>query len=99
MAYPKLQTKRPRKRELKTVPAEGSRARLLELSKHGVGRKAVHEFTGLDHKTLREIKNGNSRYVRRATQDVIFSVPTNAHCDHALVSASKTQRMIRAMLK
>ena len=97
MAHPKRKTKEPRWRELTTVLAGRSRRRLITLSRRGVGRKAVHEFTGLDHKTLREIKSGATKYVRRSTHALIFSVPFNAHCDKALIPARKTWQMVTAL--
>jgi hypothetical protein len=99
MAHPKLKTKKPRYRELQTVSAGRSRRRLITLSRHGVGRRAVHEVTEIDHRTLARIKNGKTKYVRRETQELIFSVSLNAHCDHALVRASETRRMIRTLTK
>jgi hypothetical protein len=97
MAHPKRKLKHPRGRELKTVPAGRSRQRLNILSKRGVGRKAVHEVTGLDHHTLRAIRSGKTKYVRRETQELIFSVPFDAHCDHALIDATDTQKMIEVL--
>lgn len=94
MAHPKRQCKRPRDRELKTIPAGRTRRRLITLSKSGIGRKAVVEFTGLDHRTLAKIKNGRTRYVRKETCDLIFSVPFNAYCDRALIDARPTIKLI-----
>lgn len=98
MAHPKYRTKQPRREELKTVPAGRSRNRLILLSQKGIGRKAVHECTGLDHRTLARIKNGKTRYVRKESRDLIFSVPFNAHSDMALIDSSKTQKLISRLL-
>ncbi len=98
MAHPKYQTKQPRRLELKTVPAGRSRQRMLMLSRAGVGRKAIHEHTGLDHRTLARIRNGQTKYVRRETRDLIFSVPFDGHCDKALINAQRTWRLINRML-
>lgn len=98
MAHPKYITKNPRKVELKTVPAGRSRQRILTLSKRGIGRKAVHEVTGLDHRTLAKIKNGRTKYVRRETQRLIFSVPFDAHCDRAVIDGARTRKMIEELV-
>lgn len=98
MAHPKHITKRPRKRALKTVPAGRCRQRILKLSKHGVGRKAIHEHTGLDHRTLAKIRNGRTKYVLRETHELIFSVPFDGHCDKALVDARPTIRLINKLV-
>jgi hypothetical protein len=99
MAHPKCQTKQPRRVELKTVPASRCHQRILALSKHGVGRKAIHEHTGLDHRTLARIRNGQTKYVRCETRDLIFSVPFDGHCDKALIDAKPTWKMIDRMLR
>lgn len=99
MAHPKRTTKRPRKRELRTMLAGRTRRRLITLSQVGVGRKAVHEFTGLDHKTLRQIKNGSTKFVRRSTRDLIFAVPFNAFCNKALIDAGATQKRIAKLVQ
>lgn len=99
MAHPKRKLKKPRGRELKTVPAGRTRQRMLTLSRHGLGRKAVHEVTGLNHRTLQRIKTGKTKYVRKETQQLIFSVPFNAHCDRALIDAGPTVKLIDRIKK
>lgn len=98
MAHPKRFTKQKRDQELRTIPAGRSRRRLLTLSKYGMGRKAVAEFTGLDHRTLQRIKTCKTKYVRRATQELIFSVPFNAYCDRAVIDARATVSRINRLL-
>lgn len=99
MAHPKRTTKKKRYRELATVPAGRARRRLITLSKKGVGRKAVHEFTGLDHRTLQRIKATKTKYVRKVTQELIFSVPFNAFCDRAVIDARPTVSRINRLLE
>ena len=98
MAHPKRITKRPRPAPLKMVTAGRSRLRLIKLSRAGIGRKAVHEITGLDHRTLAHIKNGRTKYVRKETRDLIFAVAFDAHCDRALVDARPTWKRINRMV-
>lgn len=99
MAHPKLSTKHPRWRELSTVLAAKTRQRLLVLSRRGIGRRAVHEVTGIDHRTLARIKNKQTKYVRIETRDLIFSVPFDAHCDRAVISGAKTRHMIARLIE
>lgn len=98
-SWKKRISERKRRGGLKTIPAGMIRSRLRALSEAGVGRKAVHEVTGIDHRTLAKIKNGDTRYVRRATADLIYAVPFNAFCDRALIDGNETRRLIRQMTK
>lgn len=98
MAHPKQLTKRPRPVALKTVPSGRTRQRLRTLSQNGIGRKAVHEVTSIDLRTLARIKSGQTKYVRRETMRLIFSVPFDAHCDRAVISGTKTRRMIEHLI-
>ena len=94
MAHPQARYNGTRKQPLATVRAGRSRRRLLILSKRGIGRKAVSEFTSLDHRTIQRIKNGRTKYVRRETQELIFSVPFNAFCNRAVIDSGPTLKLI-----
>lgn len=85
---------RERRGGLSTIPAGRTRQRLQTLSRVGIGRKAVHEFTGIDHRTLGRIKNGQTQRVRKETRELIFSVPMNAFCDKAVIDGTATRRLI-----
>lgn len=72
---------------------------MLLLSRRGIGRKAIAEITGLDERTLGRIRNGQTRFVRRGTQELIFSVPFDAHSDGALVDARPTLQLVKRLTR
>jgi hypothetical protein len=79
------------------VSATPARQHLRELSRQGVGCKAVAEASDVGRTAIVEIVSGRRRRIRRTTRDAILEITTEAAADGAYISASETQRMLREL--
>lgn len=80
------------------VQADKSRRHLEYLSRHGVGRRAVADASGVSCTVIAEIRSGSKANVRRETERKILAVTRDAHSDHALIPANRTKRQIEELI-
>jgi hypothetical protein len=81
------------------VPADKARAHMKYLSKMGVGKRAVAAACDVSLTILEEIKMGRKATIRAQTERKILAVTESSVSDGAKVSAVKTWRLIREMLR
>lgn len=81
------------------VPASAARVHLAQLSAQGVGRRAVAAATDIPESTLGYVNNGTRPHLRLVTEQKILAVSVDAISDGALVDASETWRLLRALIK
>jgi hypothetical protein len=75
------------------IDAGPSRARLLALRAAGVGRRTVHDRTGLAVSVIARIANGDIRRVRRPTETAILAVTADV-APGSLIPAGPTWLLI-----
>lgn len=102
-AYARMQTKRQRRiRDGKTDPvlvdAREARRHLRWLARQGIGLRTVEDITGLNRKTLAEIRDGTSQRTRPATAERILAVGKHRARDGAYVDAAPTWKLIDDLL-
>jgi hypothetical protein len=81
------------------VDAAPAREHLKKLSAAGVGRRAVHEATGVANTVLSDILSGRKLKVMARTSKEILGVDEGALADGARVPAWRTWRRINKILK
>lgn len=81
------------------VSAELARAHLAELSKVGVGYKAVADACDVAHSILQRVAAGSKKKIRADTERKILSVDKGAAADGARIPARETWADIRALLR
>lgn len=81
------------------VPADRARAHLLELSRQGVGRRAVRDCSDVAESVLLEVRAGRKTHIRARTERLILAVTAAQASDHALVSAKPSKRLIANLLE
>lgn len=79
------------------VPTNRARRHLRLLSKHGIGRRAVHDATDISDTVLHDIKTGRKKRIRRNTERLILAVDAGVVADGALVDAAPVWRMIEKL--
>lgn len=80
------------------VPADRARAHLAELSKRGVGRRAVAAACDVAESALAAIAAGDQVQLRADTERRILGVDAGAAADHAVVKGTRTWAAIRKLL-
>lgn len=80
------------------VSAEPARAHLAELSRLGVGRRAVQAAADLSGSVLLAIIHGHKTQIRMRTERAILAVTTACASDHALIDAGPTWLLIDELL-
>jgi hypothetical protein len=56
------------------VDAKGARAHLIELSKHGIGRRMVERLTGVASTVIWDVRKGRKLQIRARTEKLILGV-------------------------
>jgi hypothetical protein len=102
-AYCRLATKRKRRIDRgKTAPvlvdAAPVRAHLLWLLDKGIGTRVVAHETGLNRKTIKELRDGTTTRVRPARAEAILAVGTHRAHPGTLVDAKATWRLLDELL-
>jgi len=82
----------------KIVPANRAREHLLQLSKLGVGRRAVRAATDVAESILHQIAKGRRLQIREETERRILAVDESARADHSLVDAAPTWKLLDELL-
>lgn len=80
--------------DTKYVDAGETREHLIWLSSIGVGRRTIAARTGLEPKTIRDIRIGETRRVLASTADRILAIGKSARPGATLVDASPTWALI-----
>lgn len=81
------------------VASAAARQHLVELSKQGVGRRAVAAATDISRTILHQIRTGQRMQIRATTEARILAVDGAAASDAAIVDARPTWRRIRRLRK
>ena len=81
------------------VEASRARKHLQYLSRCGVGRRTVHNITGISLTVLFRIKTGTRKYIRAQNERKILSVGIAARRGSTLVSGHQTLRRIDLLIK
>lgn len=79
------------------VSAERARAHLVELSKAGVGRRAVAAACDVGESAIAAIAAGEQTQLRAETERRILAVDAGAAADHAVVRGAPTWAAIREL--
>jgi hypothetical protein len=80
------------------VPAWRARRHILALSRKGVGRRALAEASDVGETCIQQIKNAQKTHIRKRTERKILAVTPEAISGAALISASRTQKLIGKLL-
>lgn len=80
------------------VPGDKARAYIRNLSRQGVGRRAIGAASDVGDTTLSAIRSGRKRQIRARTERAILAVTKAMASDHALVSAGRTWQRIHELL-
>lgn len=80
------------------IPADTARKHLLKLQRAGIGRRTIHDISGVAENIIAGVRNGTLPNLRRDTEDRILAVTVDAVPDSALVSARPTWKLLNALL-
>lgn len=80
------------------VLAAKARAHMDKLSRLGIGRRVVHDVSGVANSSLVNIINGRKQTIRARTERAILAVTVQAAADHALVDAAPTWRLLDELI-
>lgn len=80
------------------VSARKARKHLLELSRQGVGRRAVQAVTDIADSILSGIRSGEKKKIRARTERLILAVTKEQAADRALIPAGPTWELIYKLL-
>lgn len=80
------------------VEASKAREHLMQLSKLGVGRRAVQAASDVALTVLEDVRSGKKTRIRARTEKAILEVNAGAMSDGALVPAKETWKQIRKLL-
>jgi len=81
------------------VDAAPARKYLVEISKAGVGRRAVSATTDIPQSTLSKISSGHRLHIRKRNFDKIMSVTVDSASDSALISSRATWMQVDELLE
>jgi hypothetical protein len=81
------------------VSASRAREHILQLSKQGIGRRAISDACDIGQSSIGEIKRGIKKQIRRETERKILSVDSGAAAGGTLVCVKSTWRRINWLLK
>lgn len=76
------------------VPANRARQHLLNLSKLGIGRRAVQAATDIADAILYQVAQGKRSHIREETERRILGVDESARSDHSLVDAAPSWKLL-----
>lgn len=79
------------------VDASPARDHIRALSRQGVGYRPLADAAGVSATTVRQVATGSKAQIRKSTLERILEVDEGARADHALISASETRRILRAL--
>jgi hypothetical protein len=80
-----------------TTEAAETREHLLRLAANGIGWRAQEQLTGLSYSTLRVIRNGEQRRIRRSTADKVLSVPLSTRVHGHRMSKEPAVALVREL--
>lgn len=81
------------------VSAASARTHILNLSREGVGRRAVADAASLSERTVGNIRSGRVTTIFGKTEKAILAVTADALANNALVSAKPTQTKIKQLIR
>lgn len=81
------------------VPAARARRHLLDLSRQGVGRRAVAAASGVAQTVIQEIRAGRRPQIRARTERQLLAVDRQAFSGGVKVPAAATWRRITQLLE
>lgn len=81
------------------VDAARARHHLRMLSKHGIGRDAVHATTDVATTVIDQVRTGHKKQIRRRTEELILAVDETCVADGAYVDAGEVWRMVDRLVK
>jgi hypothetical protein len=81
------------------VPADKVRAHLAALSAAGIGRRTVHDVSGVAETVICNIIHGKRTRVRASTERAILAVTAAAAADGAYIDAKPTWKLINQLLR
>lgn len=80
------------------VRATKTRNHLRKLQKAGIGRRTIHDISGVNENIIAGIRDGKRKKCRKSTQARILEVTEDAYGDAHLVDAEPTQKKLRELL-
>jgi hypothetical protein len=80
------------------VPAARARQHLIQLSRKGVGRRAVQECTDIADSILSAIKSEKRKQIRARTERLILAVTPDQKSGNVRTSAADTWKLINKLL-
>jgi len=80
------------------VDAAPAVAHMVALTSRGVGKRAIHDASGIALAILEKIRRGSKTKIRRSTRDRILAVDDGARADASLVPAGPTWDLIGKLI-
>lgn len=81
------------------VPADRAREHMLELSRLGIGRRAVGAATDIADSILHQIRKGIRKNIRARTERLILGVTLECASDKTLISAKQSRRIVKLLVE
>jgi hypothetical protein len=81
------------------VSAERARKHLIQLSRIGIGRRAVSIAVKIPQSSVFKIRNGIKTHIRKNTERRILSVSISAARPHAVINAAPVWKLINRLLR
>ena len=80
------------------VPADAARRHLLQLSKAGIGKRAVRDACDVGYTIICQVRTGKRMQIRKSTEQKILAVTADAANDRSLIDAGPAWNQIRELL-
>lgn len=81
------------------VPERASREHLLVLSASGIGKRRVHELSGVALSVIEKIRRGDRKHVRWSTEQAILAVEVDAGSLGSMVEREAAEDIVRRLLR
>ncbi len=81
------------------VPTARALAHIARLSRAGIGSHQVADASGVARSIILDMKAGRKTHIRKSTQERILAVDAGARADRSLVSAKRTQALLRQLIE
>jgi hypothetical protein len=81
------------------VPADAARAHMRKLTRAGVGKRTLCDVAMLSMTVVERIRRGESRKIRRETEQAILSVGKAAAHGNALLPAGPTWKILDGLIE
>jgi len=81
------------------VPGDETRQHLLLLSESGIGKRRVHELSGVSLSVIEKIRRGDRKHVRWSTEQAILAVMVDEGSLGSMVEREAAEDIVRRLLR